>query len=176
MHGHPKRVFPISENTRNSGTSLDPHRPDAPFMLRHSKEEYRYLIPPIEIDGIRSPAGSRSFLVNLGDRDAIPVRPVKDEPFLLLSSSPDTSLRHPISRRERPVSTQTVPLPSRRTPRETGPGWERGDCAWTLEGSSPEVQVYECGDAEEETWPDDEPGDDMADWRQFHVDLLQTIR
>lgn len=169
MRGHLKKVSLTSGNSQNARKSLDHHKPDTWFMFRDSDDEYRYLMPPIEIDGVRSLAGPRSFLVNLGEMDAFAV----EESFLFPSSSPDAFLHHPVPRRERPVSTQTMPLSSRRT-RETR--WERSDCAWMLEESSPELKAQEFVDAEEEIRPDDVDEPHMADWRQFHLDLLQTIR
>ncbi|KAG8212893.1 hypothetical protein J3R82DRAFT_11234 [Butyriboletus roseoflavus] len=135
-----------------------------------------HLMPPIEIDTVRSLAGSRPFIVNLGEMDATAVPQIGGESCLLLSSDQDGCLHHPVPRRERPVSMQTMPLPSRRSSlhhrtRETRR--ERGDCAWMLEESSPELKAYELGD--EELRLDDERLD-VADWRQFHVDWLQTIR
>ena len=127
-------------------------------------------MPPIEIEGMRSLTGSQStFFVNLGEGDAIAVAPVGEEASLLLSSSPDGFLHHSISRREHPV---LIPVPSRRT-RDTR--WERGDCPWMLEESSPELKAHELL-GEEEIQLDNDEHKDVADWRQFHVDLLQTIR
>ncbi|KAH0833444.1 hypothetical protein J3R83DRAFT_12559 [Lanmaoa asiatica] len=101
----------------------------------------------------------------------------------LLSSDPDGFLHHPIPRRERPVSMQGMPLQvplSRRSSlhhrtRETGRGC--GDGAWMLEESSPERKAYELEDDEKEVRLDnDNERSEEADWRQFHVDWLETIR
>ena len=148
-------------------------------MFWNSEEDHRrtgYLMPPIEIDTARSLAGSRPFIVNLGEMDATAVPQIGEESFLLLASDPDGCLRHSNSRRERPVSMQAMPLPSRRSSvhhRTREMRRERGDCAWMLEESSPELKTYELGD-EEMRLDDERP--DVADWRQFHVDWLQAIR
>jgi len=123
------------------------------------KECFRagYLLLPIDPDAVCSLAGLRSFFVSLGEVDAVAVPPMGEESYLSLSD------RHPIPRRERPVSPQHSSL--HRTRRE------RGDCAWMLEGSSPELKAYELGDEEEEMRLDD-----ARDWRQFHVDWVRSIR
>lgn len=149
-------------------------------MFWDSEEEHccaGYLVPPIEIDALRSLAGSRSFFVNLGEIDATPVSPIGEEESLLLSSDPGGLLHHPIPRRERPVSMQTIP--SRRSPvhhRTREARRERGDCAWMLEESSPELKAYELEGEDGEEIGTDDARSEVADWRQFHVDWLQTIR
>jgi len=128
-------------------------------------EEVRagYLLLPIDPDDVRFLAGSQSFFVHLGELDAIAVPLMGEESFL--SSSPDRFLYPPIPQRERPVSMQTTPH-TRETRRE------RGDCAWMLEESSPELKACELGEEEEE----DMRLDVERDWRQFHVDWVRNIR
>lgn len=81
--------------------------------------------------------------------DAIAIPPMEEESYLSLSNSPDRLLHHP-----------TIPSSCTRETRR-----ERGDCAWMLEESSPELKACEL---EEEMRLDD--------WRQFHVDWVQSIR
>jgi len=126
------------------------------------EEESCYRVPPTEADEVRSLAGSRPFFMNFGEMEGITVTPIGEESFLLLSSSPDMFLHHPDPWSESPMSMQMS-----LSPREAGR--DRGDYAWMLEESSPEPGVYEFG-----MQLDEEPGD-MADWRQFHADLLATI-
>ena len=95
--------------------------------------------------------------MNLGEIDAGEESPPS------LSDSQDRFVHPPIPRRERPMSMQTTPLPSHCTR-------ERGDCAWMLEESSPELKAYELGDEVEDMRLDDE-----RDWRQFHVDWVRNI-
>lgn len=109
---------------------------------------------------------SRSFYVNLGDTSPLPL---KEESFLSLSNDQDALYRPP--RRERPLSTQTMPLPScrfsghyRRERRE------RIDPAWMLEESSPELEAQDDGENGDVT---EINLDGVSDWRQFHVDWLQ---
>lgn len=143
------------------------------LTFRYSEEECLcagYLLPPIELDAVRSLAGSRPFFVNLGEMDAIAVPPIGEESFLSLSNSPDGLIHHPLPRRERPVS---MPLPRSRHSSLHHRTWEtrreRDDCGWMLEGSSPELKSYEFGDEEIRL-------DDERDWRQFHVDWVRSIR
>ncbi|EGN99412.1 hypothetical protein SERLA73DRAFT_182383 [Serpula lacrymans var. lacrymans S7.3] len=121
------------------------------------------------IDPFSSSPGSRSFFVSLSDSTSSP----KGESFLSLSSTspaPD-GLYHPLPLRERPISIQTMPLPSRRSSIQYRPvdTWERFDAAWMLEESSPSLDPQE-----------DEGGIEVLnlngddDWRQFHVDWLQN--
>ncbi|KAG2369051.1 hypothetical protein BDR07DRAFT_847837 [Suillus spraguei] len=110
---------------------------------------------------------SRSFYVNLGDSSPLPP---KEESFLSLSHDLDAFYRPP--RRERPLSTPTMPLPScrfsghyRREHRE------RIDPAWMLEESSPELEAQDDGENADVT---EISLDCVSDWRQFHVDWLQN--
>ncbi|KAF8124799.1 hypothetical protein EV363DRAFT_1353648 [Boletus edulis] len=126
-----------------------------------------HLLPPVELDGLRSLAVSQPLFVNLGEMDA-----TGDESFLSLSNPTDGFLQHAVPRHERPVLIQ--PMSSRRSSlhrrtRETRR--ERSDCAWMLEECSPELKAYDSGNEVEEIWLD---GD--RDWRQFHVDLVQNMR
>lgn len=153
-------------------------------MFWDSEKEHHLggnFMPPIEMDGIRSLSGSRPFFVNLGEMDATAVPPRGEESFLFLSNDPDGFLHHPIPRVERPVSIQTMPIPSccssvQHRTRETRK--ERGDCAWMLEEPSPELKIYELGDEKggELRLDDVDERADVTDWRQFHTDWLQTIR
>jgi hypothetical protein len=126
----------------------------------------KFFLPSIELDAVHCLTGSRPFFVNLEETDAVAVSSVEDEPFLTLSNSSDGIVQHAIPRRERPVSMQTMPLHYRR---------ERGDCAWMLEESSPELKAYDLGDAEEEEIRLDDEEEDESDWRQFHVDWVRNI-
>ncbi|KAG1738403.1 uncharacterized protein EDB91DRAFT_458287 [Suillus paluster] len=110
---------------------------------------------------------SRSFYVNL--RDPSPLPP-KEESFLSLSNDLDALYRPP--RRERPLSTQTMPLPSRRfSGRNRRERRERIDPAWMLEESSPELEAQDDGENADVT---EINLDSVSDWRQFHVDWLQN--
>ncbi|KAG1830535.1 hypothetical protein EV424DRAFT_263520 [Suillus variegatus] len=126
---------------------------------------------PLSIMDLRDPFSSspqsKSFYVNLGDPSPLPP---KEESFLSLSNDLDTFYR-PL-RRERPLSTQTMPLPScrfsghyRRERRE------RIDPAWMLEESSPELEAQDDGENADVT---EVNLDGVSDWRQFHVDWLQN--
>lgn len=107
-----------------------------------------YLLPPIELDAVRSLPGSRSFFMNLGEMDVM-----KEESFLSLSNSPDALPHRPVPRCACRASMVSSSLHHR-----------AGDCAWMLEESSPELKVYDDGDE-----------DDARDWRQFHVDWVRSI-
>jgi len=124
-----------------------------------------YLLPPVELDGLRSLAVSQPLFVNLGEMDA-----TGDESFLSLSNTTDGFLQHAVPR---PVQ-QPMPLPSHRSSlhrrtRETRR--ERSDCAWMLEECSPELKAYDAGNDVEEIRLD---GD--RDWRQFHMDWVRSMR
>lgn len=136
-------------------------------MFEFREEENCYGVPPIEIDGVHALPGSRSFFMSVGKVEGVGIQ---EESILLLSSSPDMFLHRPDPQCECPMSMH-MSLPPRcvRETRRNG----RGDCAWMLEESSPEPKEYEF-EFEEAIQLDDEPGD-MADWRQFHVNLLATI-
>ncbi|KAG0695126.1 hypothetical protein DFH29DRAFT_956780 [Suillus ampliporus] len=127
------------------------------------------LLSPIMDSGdpFSSSPKSRSFYVNLGDPSPLPP---KEESFLSLSNDLDALSRPP--RRERPLSTQTMPLPSRRFSghyrRERR---ERFDPAWMLEESSPELEAQDDGENADVTEINLEGA---SDWRQFHVDWLQN--
>ncbi|KAG2107201.1 uncharacterized protein F5147DRAFT_753608 [Suillus discolor] len=95
---------------------------------------------------------------------------IHEESFLSLSNDLDTFYR-PL-RRELPLSTQTMPMPScrfsghyRRERRE------RIDPAWMLEESSPELEAQDDGENADVT---EVNLDGVPDWRQFHVDWLQN--
>ncbi|KAG1866166.1 hypothetical protein F4604DRAFT_1956724 [Suillus subluteus] len=118
-------------------------------------------------DPFSSSPHSRSFYVNLGDPSPLPP---KEESFLSLSNEMDAPYRQP--RRQRPLSTPIMPLPSCRF---SGHYWrerrERIDPAWMLEESSPELEARDNGENADVT---EVNLDGVSDWRQFHVDWLQN--
>ncbi|KIJ14380.1 hypothetical protein PAXINDRAFT_100116 [Paxillus involutus ATCC 200175] len=117
---------------------------------------------------------SRPLFVNLGDIDVNPTPP-KGESFLSLSGSPDVPLQHPLPKRERLVSRQTVPISSHRSSlhyRTRDTKREKLDRPWMLEESSPELKAQEFSDDEDVS--DLSLDHDAADWRQFHVDWLKN--
>lgn len=126
------------------------------------------LMPIMDLkDPFSSSPQSKSFYVNLGDPSPLPP---KEESFLFMSN--DLDALHWTPRRERPLSTQTMPLPScgfcgryRRERRE------RIDPAWMLEESSPELEAQDDGGNVDVT---ELHLDGVSDWRQFHVDWLQN--
>lgn len=125
------------------------------------------LLPIMDLeDPFSSSPQSRSFYVNLGDPSPLPP---KEESFLSLSNDLDALYRLP--RRERPLSTPTMPLPfSGHYRRERR---ERIDPAWMLEESSPELEAQDDGENADVT---EVNLDGVSDWRQFHVDWLQNER
>lgn len=103
-------------------------------------------------------------------RDSSPLPP-KEESFLSLSHDPE-ALYRPLPRRERSISTQTMPpLPSIFSPHYRRDRRERIDPAWMLEESSPELKAQ---DYEEDVDVAEINLDGVSDWRQFHVDWLQN--
>lgn len=126
------------------------------------------LLPIVDLeDPFSSSPQSRSFYVNLGDPSPLPP---KEESFLSLSNELDIPYRQP--RRQRPLSTPIMPLPSCRF---SGHYWrerrERIDPAWMLEESSPELEAQDDGENADVT---EINLDGVSDWRQFHVDWLQN--
>jgi len=119
---------------------------------------------PNQLDPLSPASRSQSFYVNL--KSSSPLPPEEDS-FLSLSNDPEAF--HKPSRRERPVSTQTVPPPSRLPPHYRRDRRER-DYAWMLEGSSPEMEAQDDGENADVA---EINLDGVSDWRQFHVDLIQ---
>lgn len=126
------------------------------------------LLPIMDLkDPFSSSPHSRSFYVNLGDTSPLPP---KEESFLSMSNDLDALYRPP--RRERPLSTQTMPLPSWRfSGQYRRERRERIDPAWMLEESSPEFEAQDDGENFDVT---EVNLDGVSDWRQFHVDWLQN--
>src|SRR6201999_2439088 len=101
---------------------------------------------------------------------------IKRESFLSFTgSSPDRSvLNFPSgSRKERPSSIQTMPLPARSRPssylghRATKSDRTRSSVIWDNTTTTPEpVAVAEDHGSD---WPD---ATHQLDWRQFHIELL----
>lgn len=144
--------------TTDLGTDIKSHSQDGADGL---------LLPIMDLeDPFSSSPQSRSFYVNLGDPSPLPP---KEESFLSLSNDLDALYRLP--RRERPLSTPTMPLPfSGHYRRERR---ERIDPAWMLEESSPELEAQDDGENADVT---EVNLDGVSDWRQFHVDWLQNER
>lgn len=103
--------------------------------------------------------------MNLGDPSPLPP---KEESFLSLSNDLDVLYRP--RRRERPLSTPIMPLPSCRYSGHYRRR-ERIDPAWMLEESSPELEAQDDGENADVI---EINLDGVSDWRQFHVDWLQN--
>ncbi|TFK21479.1 hypothetical protein FA15DRAFT_672539 [Coprinopsis marcescibilis] len=125
------------------------------------------------LDPFDSSSDSKSFFVDLSDSSPNSTPAAKRDSFLSMSttnSTPPRSLLFP--RRERPISIQTMPLPSRSRTSSfqlyRHPAQEKSDF-WILE-EEPDVLLQPLVDS------DYEARDDAAgiDWRQFHNDLLNV--
>lgn len=120
------------------------------------------------MDPFASSPESRSLFIDLSDSS--PSHTPKRDSFLSMTtnSSPARSLVQ-LPRRERPISIQTMPLPSRsrRSSFQYRPPSREKSDFWILE-EEPDII------APEPLVEDYEPRDDAAqiDWRQFHNDLL----
>lgn len=135
-------------------------------VTSHSQVGADGMLSPIpnSVDPSSPAPRAQSFYVNL--RDSSPLPP-KEESFLSLSNDSE-ALHQP--RHELPVSTQTMPLPSRFSPRHRRDRRER-DPAWMLEESSPEMEAQDFGENADVA---EINLDGVSDWRQFHVDWLQN--
>ncbi|KAH7920881.1 hypothetical protein BV22DRAFT_769762 [Leucogyrophana mollusca] len=154
----------------SAGGNLFPGDESQKFMQDNLDE----ILPRMadHVDPFSSSPGSRSFFVTLGDQ-ASPN--ANRQSFLSLSSNSPEILQRPLPRRGRPISTQTMPLPSSRSSvrHRSRDRRERFDSAWMLEESSPELAAQEDSDHIDILDLTFDGGDE-ADWRQFHVNWLQN--
>jgi hypothetical protein len=134
------------------------------------------------IDPFTSSPDARSMFIDLSS-DSSPIGTPKRESFLSLTNSRSSSARSSLlfgTRRERPTSTHTAPLPSRSRqsslhfPQQQGlrggvaplNGPEKYDFAWITEELEEPSTVEPI--VEDQEW--DAPA--KIDWHQFHIDIL----
>ncbi|KAJ2926841.1 hypothetical protein H1R20_g10245, partial [Candolleomyces eurysporus] len=150
-------------------TAGDPHTPSAPNGGPDERPVMRGTIDPFG-----SSPESKSFFIDLSDSSTTDSDAKRDS-FLSMTttasnSSPSISLLH-FPRKERPISIQTMPLPTRsRCSSFQCRGQGKRD-SWVLAEEEADIFVPNGEPLAEEF----EEGDDAAaqiDWRQFHIDLL----
>ncbi|KAF8193321.1 hypothetical protein BJ912DRAFT_1021592 [Pholiota molesta] len=142
-------------------TTGGPHTPSAPngSAALHLQS----------IDPFTSSPDARSMFIDLSS-DSSPIGTPKRESFLSLTNSRSSSARSSLlfgTRRERPTSTHTAPLPSR-SRQGVAPlnGPEKYDFAWITEELEEPSTVEPI--VEDQEW--DAPA--KIDWHQFHIDIL----
>ncbi|KAG5652606.1 hypothetical protein H0H81_004388 [Sphagnurus paluster] len=147
---------------------------DGPFTQTNTFNSSQEDSAPDPIDPFSLSPDSKFLFVELTESVLTSRHIYKPEPFLSFStSSPDRSFLHlPTTRRERPTSVQSMPLPSRRSSYQyyhRSPSRDRSSCyVWTVEEDSriatPEPVVEHL----------EERLDPMhhMDWRQFHLEVL----
>ncbi|KAF8149050.1 hypothetical protein B0H34DRAFT_193957 [Crassisporium funariophilum] len=141
-------------------TAGGPYTPSAPNGSPEHSTLHR------SIDPFASSPDARSLFIDLSS-DSSPSGTPKRESFLSLTGSSNRSSLI-VSRRERPTSIQTMPLPSqsrRSSFQYRPPSQEKPDFFWIVE-EEPNLTSEPLPEHEE--W--DAPA--KIDWRQFHVDIL----
>ncbi|PPQ69287.1 hypothetical protein CVT26_001604 [Gymnopilus dilepis] len=131
---------------------------------------------PKPIDPFSSSPNASSMFIDLSSSDGTPSRSgtPKRESFLSLTGSSRSSL-HFTTRRERPTSIHTMPLPSRsrrsslQYPLGRNPSHEKSDFFLILEEEPSATNETILEDHDE--W--DAPA--KIDWRQFHIDILTDV-
>ncbi|KAH9481911.1 hypothetical protein JR316_0006441 [Psilocybe cubensis] len=121
------------------------------------------------IDPFTSSPDARSMFIDLSS-DSSPSGTPKRESFLSLTGSSSNRSSLIFSRRERPTSIHTMPLPSRSrrsSLQYRAPSQEKSDFFLILE-EEPGLAAEPILEDERDDW--DAPA--KIDWRQFHIDIL----
>lgn len=121
------------------------------------------------IDPFASSPDARSMFIDLSS-DSSPSGTPKRESFLSLTGSSSNRSSLIFSRRERPTSIHTMPLPSRSrrsSLQYRAPIQEKSDFFLILE-EEPGLAAEPILEDERDEW--DAPA--KIDWRQFHIDIL----